>query len=596
MRTANFLSSQAKRKAFPSRNPAFIVQEQSRPSYQLPSNLPMKKSILLAFLASAGPLLGTVFTDTVTGDTYIRNDGTLQNTNNNGDTDNELLIGDNVGSIRGLLAFDVSQVIDDVNTIGGGNFSSLIINSASLELFERRGFARTINVTVNTYGFDFVANTATWNAPAVDDATAGGTIGTSLASENITWDSTSDNQSAIINLASSALATAIQGAPTAGRVNFLLNSTNTGGNNILSITSDLSPDTARHAKLTIDYTVLPVGVDDNFLANGDFEAAAGTGVFPVGWTVTGTPTQVGPFLVSGGGTSAVSLAPSQAILQDFASPPSAAMEDFQADFAFQIGSETQVHRIRLEGNNGADLLTMRLTTNPSADDSIDVFNGAFTPALAGLTIAPDTTYHLRVIGRNFGLGGRNYTVAFSSDGENYTTSEPLDDFHVTPNVKFETITFECGGTAGSSLLLDNVAVTLPPAADFDAWMGGFTFAPGADLTPAGDADNDGISNLVENVFGTAPNAPSTGLTQIASSSGTLSFQHPLNPDLASDVGYTYEWSADLVEWEASDQANTGGVIVNISPAAPVSDVVTVSSSVTGGASSRVFVRLVANQP
>jgi len=1058
----------------------------------------MKKTILLALLASASPLFGTVFTGSVTGDTYIRNDGTLQNSNGDGDTDNEFLVGDNAGSIRGLLAFNVAQIVNDVNTIGGGNFANLTINSASLELFERRGFARTINVTVNSYGFDFVANSATWNAPASGDTNPGGTIGSALASQNVTWNATSDSESAVITLNTSALGTSIQAAPSAGRVNFLLRSTNTGGNNFLSITSDRSSSTGRHAKLTIDYTVTPAGgpilaldpaspnpnftfpfsqttaspltrtlryrndgtsgtitisdvvvsntlgsafssgtispalpaslspgqtidipiiassatsgsftgsvfidtdinaqdkteplsasfyqsgqtfganasmvsgtaswdgastwttpgllginadgmarvrgdgdpvrplvksshaqsatipnnlpdwcldfrftpiapslfadyagqapdgsfadrtfqlviqstdttpvtalndtIDDNTLinigyfpggvisggvagfyqfnqgtwqlldfngdgsplvlegstdvdtdadaqngigdgnlsstsgdtvnvyrmtltgsafgtpsasysivltgpgglnktvtgitgyhnqnptsalpasfafitsdtssesnagagfcpsfwvdeigyfavarpaqrllvfnspsllqslngsspnhvitalndgasaavnlsastsgtstvtlqsppsfpaaiaagsqlnltlgmnpaltsppdtaaagllsftsddttllsgsfayfatevtdanlvGNADFESTTGSGVFPVGWTLTGTPSSIATFLPSGGGSNAARLSPSQGILQDVIPAGTSSLANFQADFAFQIGSETQAHRIRIEGNNGSDLVTLRLTTNPSATDSIDVFNsGTFINALTGLTIAPNTTCYLRVIGHDFGLAGRGYTVGFSTDGITYTTSADLTAFHASTNVGFETVTFECGATADSSLAIDNVVVTVPSADDFAAWMAGFTFESGADLTPSGDADGDGIANLVENVFGTAPNAPSTGLTGIASTAGSISFQHLLNPDLASDVSYTYEWSTDLTEWNAGGQANTGGVTVDITPSAPVSDIVTVSASVASGSATRLFVRLTATQ-
>jgi hypothetical protein len=1055
------------------------------------------KLTLAALLAVAAPLCAATLDTTVTADTYIRNDGALQNSNGDGDTDNEFLVGDNFGSIRGLLAFDVSPIVTAVNTTGGGNYANLVINSATLELFERRGFARTINVTVNSYGFDFVANAATWNAPATGDTTAGGTTGTALGSQSVTWDAAADSQSAVITLGAGGLKSSIQGAPTAGRVNILLNSTNTGGNSFLSITSDRSTNTARRAKLVIDYTVTPAGgpeltidpasphpdfafpfastaaspltrtvrytntsttdpitldavtvtnttgtafalgtvspalpatlavgesidipvaasaaasatftgsifidtnvtaqdktlpltasfympgtiyganssmttsldawggastfvtpgfitagdgmarvrgtgdpvqplvnsshfqatsipnnlpdweldfrfspvapgafasyagqapdgqfadrtfqlvvqstdatpapaltpaLDDNTLinlsylpdgtstggiagfylfngatdtwqlvdfngdgsalvlagsvdvdsdgnplngvgngildatggdtvnayrislrgqgfggpgasysitldgpdaglpktasgltiahnqdiaaalpasfafisadqsdesnpdsalcpsfwvdevgffavqrpaqrllafnpplllrslngstanhvltllndgasadvnvsaslsgtsavglksppsfpaaiapgallaltldfdpalmsapdsaatgaigltsddpafaaasypylatkvsdanlvANGDFESATGTGVFPVGWTLTGTPSAVAPFLVFGGGLNAVSLAPAQGILQDIAPLPSAAMEDFQADFAFQIGNESQAHRIRLEGNNGADLVTLRLTTNPAGDDSIDVFGGTFTPALTGLTIVPNTTYFIRVIGRDFGLGTRGYTLAFSTDGVTYTTSGPIAAFHLTPNAKFETVTFECGGTAGSSLLVDNVAVTLPPDDDFAAWMSGFTFAPGSDLTGEGDADNDGISNVMENVFGTPPNAASAGIIGIAGTAGSVGFQHPLNPSLASDISYSYEWSTDLAEWRASGVANTGLTVVTITAGSPVANQVTVNAAVTTGTATRLFTRVVA---
>jgi hypothetical protein len=1055
------------------------------------------KFTLAALLATAAPLCAATLNTTVTADTYLRNDGTQQNTNSDGDTDNEILVGDNVGSIRGLLAFDVAPIVNAVNTTGGGDYANLVINSATLEIFERRGIARTINVTVNSYGFNFVATAATWNAPASGDPTPGGTIGAVLGSQTVAWNTGNDNESSVIALSSANMKSAIQGAPTAGRVNLLLNSTNTGGNTFLSITSDRSTNLARRTKLVIDYTVTPAGgpeltldptspepdfdfpfaattappltrtvrykntsssfpitveaitvsntlgtaftlgtvssalpvtlavgesidisvsatgaatadftgsifidtdvteqdktlplgasfylpgtvyganasmssslaswggastfvtpgfitagdgmarvrgigdpvqppvnsshsqatatpgslpdweldfrfspvapasfasyagqaadgqftdrtfqlvvqstdavpapaltsalddhtlinlaylpdgastggvagfylfdggtdtwqlvdfngdgsalvlagsvdvdtdgnplngigdgildaasgdtvnayrlslrgqgfgsvgasysivlngpgpgfpktvsgltvahnqaiaaalpasfafitadqsdesnaatgicpsfwvdeaayfaverpaqrllafnppatvrslngasashvltlfndgasadvdvsasitgtaavslssppsfpfaiapgarldltlafdptllsapdtaatgaigltsndpvlavadfpylatkvTDANLVANGDFESATGTGVFPVGWTLTGTPSAVAPFLVSGGGVNAVSLAPAQAILQDIAPTPAAAMENFQADFAFQIGNETQAHRIRLEGDNGADLVSLRLTTSPAGDDSIDAFDGTFTPALSGLTILPNTTYFIRVIGRDFGLGTRGYTVAFSTDGLTYTTSGPLDAFHFGSTGRFETVTFECGGTAGSSLLIDNVAVTLPADDDFATWISSFTFAPGADISAEGDADNDGISNVMENVFGTPPNAASAGVAGISGSAGSVGFQHPLNPSLAGDVSYSYQWSTDLAEWRASGVANTGGTVVTISPGAPVVGVVTVSAAVTTGAAGKLFTRIVA---
>lgn len=354
----------------------------------------------------------------------------------------------------------------------------------------------------------------------------------------------------------------------------------------------LSSDDPAFAAASYPYVATKVS-DVNLAANGDFESATGTGAFPVGWTLTGTPSAVAPFLASGGGSNAVSLAPAQGILQDIAPVPSAAMEDFQADFAFRIGNESQAHRIRLEGNNGADLVTLRLTTNPAGDDSIDVFGGTFAAALSGLTIVPNTTYFIRVIGRDFGLGTRRYTVAFSTDGVVYTTSGPLSAFHAGSTGKFETVTFECGGTAGSSLLVDNVAVTLPPDDDFAAWMSGFTFAPGADTSLEGDADNDGIANIMENLFGTPPNAASAGVTGIAGGAGSVGFQHPLNPVLASDVSYSYQWSTDLAEWRASGVANTGGTIVTITAGAPVANQVTVNAAVTTGSAARLFTRVVA---
>ncbi len=106
-----------------------------------------------------------------------------------------------------------------------------------------------------------------------------------------------------------------------------------------------------------------------------------------------------------------------------------------------------------------------------------------------------------------------------------------------------------------------------------------------------DSDNDGISNGVENVLGSNPNAYNAGLTQISATPTTATYQHTLNPTLASDVTYGYEWSTDLVEWKTTGQTNTGLTTATISPSAPVLGVVTVTVSITSGPSAKLFSRL-----
>ena len=548
----------------------------------------MKRTLTLLLLAAA-PLCAATLDTTVTGDTYIRGDNsTVANQNFNEDTANRFIVGSNGGpnNSRGMVKFDVSAIINDVNTIGGGNFANLIINSASLKVFEAQGSAVTVNVIVNQYGFAFIPSNNSWNSPASGDTTPGGTIGAVLGSQSISWNATSNDNDATIPLSSSLLRTFIAGH-LANSIHFIL-TTNTPATNFVSISSDRAATPARDARLTVDYTVVP---SVNGLANGDFEAASGSGAFPVGWTRTGAPSSVAPFLPDGGGAAAVNLATSQGILQDFAPTAAGAMENFQTDFAFQIGSESQAHRIRMEGNNGGDLVTIRLFTNSDGTDSIEVFNAAsFVPALSGLTIAPETPYYLRVIGRKFGGVGRKYTVGFSTDGVTYTTSSDLFAFHNTANEKFETVTFECGATFGSSLSIDNVALSTPPDDSFSTWMLGFAFEAGADTSMEGDADQDGIANALENIFGTAPDAFSTGPAVISSSPGSVIFTHPLNPSPAGDLDYDYQWSTDLAEWKSTGEANTAGTIVDFDTDIDGNEV-TVYADVTGSATT-LFTRIV----
>ncbi len=132
-----------------------------------------------------------------------------------------------------------------------------------------------------------------------------------------------------------------------------------------------------------------------------------------------------------------------------------------------------------------------------------------------------------------------------------------------------------------------------PFNTFASWMASFDFAafPGADQSANGDADNDGISNLIEQVFGTAPNAANTGMTQISAATNSVTFKHPLNPVPASNVSYSYEWSSDLVEWKASGESNSGNTSASITAAATVGNEVTVTTTTTAGPSAKLFIRV-----
>ena len=111
-----------------------------------------------------------------------------------------------------------------------------------------------------------------------------------------------------------------------------------------------------------------------------------------------------------------------------------------------------------------------------------------------------------------------------------------------------------------------------------------------------DTDNDGVPNGVEHVLGTNPNTASAGLTQVAATANSITFQHQLNPARANDVSYTYQWSTDLTEWRTSGQTNAGGVQTLISASAPdANGTVTVTMTITSGSSTRLAGRLVAVQ-
>jgi len=95
------------------------------------------------------------------------------------DPDDELLVGFFNGTnavFRTLLEFDLTAIETAAGTNAVDIYSvQLLLNT------EGDGAGDDIEITACTYGFDFDETTATWNVPAPGDATAGGTVGTTLS-------------------------------------------------------------------------------------------------------------------------------------------------------------------------------------------------------------------------------------------------------------------------------------------------------------------------------------------------------------------------------------------------------------------------------
>ena len=88
-----------------------------------------------------------------------------------------------------------------------------------------------------------------------------------------------------------------------------------------------------------------------------------------------------------------------------------------------------------------------------------------------------------------------------------------------------------------------VNVVSGPSNTFDGWMNGFTFAPGADKTPAGDPDHDGISNGMEYALGLNPTQPNGAVGSLIG--GVISFTKGAEAIANGDVTYIIESSDDL---------------------------------------------------
>ncbi len=148
-----------------------------------------------------------------------------------------------------------------------------------------------------------------------------------------------------------------------------------------------------------------------------------------------------------------------------------------------------------------------------------------------------------------------------------------------------------GSTNGG--ILDNITL-LPVAAggnDFVDWIALYP-GVGAQTGLSDDPDGDGIKNGVENFFGTAPDALSTGvLIAGTSGAGTLYFTHPQNATPADDLTATYRWSKDLATFHDNGATDGEGTTVNFTAQTdtPSAGTTTVTATVLGTSTDRLFV-------
>jgi arylsulfatase A-like enzyme len=156
------------------------------------------------------------------------------------------------------------------------------------------------------------------------------------------------------------------------------------------------------------------------------------------------------------------------------------------------------------------------------------------------------------------------------------------------------------GPSGHTLVLNaasDTGLTAPPT--FGMWINGFNWSgfTNPDLTPGGDPDGDGISNGVENHFGTAPNSFSQGLVAGERNGNQFTFTHPLNANPAGDLTPRYRWSTDLANFHDDGSPNAAGTTtITFSEPVPAGNVVSVTATVSGSViPGRIFARVEVTQ-
>ena len=139
---------------------------------------------------------------------------------------------------------------------------------------------------------------------------------------------------------------------------------------------------------------------------------------------------------------------------------------------------------------------------------------------------------------------------------------------------------------------DEVTITVSEAQSFAGWIFGYDLD--GQIAPQDDFDGDGIPNVVENYFGTHPGTfnPGLALTQVTTGGAgdsIFTFTHPISDNPAADLTASYRWSNDLSSFHGNGDTESGGTKVDFIAGTPSNGEVTVTATVSGTETDRVFV-------
>ena len=131
--------------------------------------------------------------------------------------------------------------------------------------------------------------------------------------------------------------------------------------------------------------------------------------------------------------------------------------------------------------------------------------------------------------------------------------------------------------------------------DYATWIAGYSV--GTETAAADDPDKDGIANIVENYLGTDPSVPTQALAaqSVDSGAGTFTFTHPINATPAGDTTAVYRWSKDLSTFHNDGSTDADGTTLTVSQGSVSNGTVTVTATLSGTATDRVFIRIEVTQ-
>ncbi len=148
---------------------------------------------------------------------------------------------------------------------------------------------------------------------------------------------------------------------------------------------------------------------------------------------------------------------------------------------------------------------------------------------------------------------------------------------------------------GQDTSFDEVTITVMEGTEktyFD-WISGFGLSERSGFDD--DYNRDGVSNGLKFFFGIDPREPSPGLSIIApeaASPSQFSFTHPMAEDLPATVHGAYRWTKDLATFHGDGATDEDGTGVTFVRSEPIDGRVTVTATINGTPTDRIFVTLV----
>ncbi len=248
-------------------------------------------------------------------------------------------------------------------------------------------------------------------------------------------------------------------------------------------------------------------------------------------------------------------------------------------YAPAVGTDT----LTLAGNNNSNTtldgtLTFRTDGNVTSEGIIQGTGGIIKTGSRTLTLANANTYtgatmvsegslqlaggsetSAITVGNGAALGfvaGSPVTstaaVTLSSGSTVFVSGTPAADTVLLTAASISGTPVLSPGIAGYTLEIqggNTLVLKSTGADDYGNYIGGYTFAPGADTSRTGDPDGDGLTNFQEYAFGLAPNSGSSvnPITQTLSKSTGL-FTYTRRLTSFTGIVYTYEYSTDLATW------------------------------------------------